>query len=282
MIFVISLLGLIFLFLQLYNPDIPQMKKNWEIWGFYVNIVHLLFKPFLIYEKSNYFQILFNFVCGTGFYVTFFTFLIKTKKAALYFIFTFISLTLFFLKIYTGGIWHYYLYFVFLLAAYILEFEKLKNQKIMNFFLTLILIFLLCPYSLFLKGYDGAIYTKHYKKILTKIEEIYNNDVKLYTFDTFSPVGTGLVPYFVNKNIDVYDLKGYKLNSFEHNRDIFKKEFNCDLFLKTLSKNKKNLLITTDEETIKAISYENEAKFGFKKIFENENPTFLIYEIVEF
>ena len=279
LIFVVSFLGLFVLFLQLYNPDIPQMKKNWEICNFYLSVLHMLFRPFLIHEDSNYLQILFNLVCGISFYVAFFTFLIKTRKAALYFIFTYISLTLFFLKVYTGGIWHYYLYFVFLLVAYILEFDKLKKQKILNFFLTLVLVLLLSPYSLFLEGYDGATYTKHYKTILAKIEEIHNNNVKLYTSDTFNPVGIGLVPYFINENIDVYDLKGYKLDSFEHNKDIFKHEFDCDLFLKTLSKDKKNLLLTSDESTIKMLADENEAQFELKKIYERSKPVFIIYEI---
>ncbi len=279
LIFVISFLGLLGLFLQLYNPDIPQMKKNWEIYNFYLSILHMLFRPFLIHEYSNYLQILFNLVCGISFYVAFFTFLIKTKKAALYLIFTYISLTLFFLKVYTGGIWHYYLYFIFLLVAYILEFDKLKSQKLLNFFLTLILVLLLSPYSLFLEGYNGTTYTKHYKTILTKIEEVNNDSVKLYTSDTFSPVGIGLVPYFVNENINMYDLKGYKLESFEHNKNIFNHEFDCDLFLKTLSKDKKNLLLTSDESTIKTIANENEAKFKLKKIYERNKPIFIIYEI---
>ena len=287
LIFSVSFLGLILLFLQLYNPDIPQMKQNWEIWGFYLSVIHLLFKPFLIHQDSNYLQILFNFICQISLYVCFFTFLIKTKKAAIYLIFTFISLTLFFLKVYTGGIWHYYLYFIFLLIAYILEFDKLKNQKLMNFLLTLILIFLLCPYSLFLRGYDETTYTKNYKKLLSKIEEINDKDVKLYTPDTFSPLGMGLVPYFVNKNIDVYDLKGYKLNSFEHNKNIFNFDLDEDLFLKSLDKNKKNILITTDRHALKNvgktyyIAHMDETNSGFylDKIYENKDLCFEIYEI---
>lgn len=278
LIFSVSFLGLILLFLQLYNPDIPQMKHSWEIWRFYLAVLHMLFRPFLIHQDSNYLQILFNFICGISLYVCFFTFLIKTKKAAIYLIFTFIAQTLFFLMVYVGGIWHYYLYFIFLLVAYILEFEKLKSQKIMNFFLILILIFLLNPYSLFLKGYDETLYTKNYKSILAKIVQINNDNTKLYSPDTFSPIGTGLVPYFVNKNITVYDLKNYKLNSFEHNKNLFTSEFDSDLFLKSLDKNKKNILISGDKIAIQFLTSND---FGFKlvEIYKNEDLCFGIYEI---
>lgn len=286
MIFSISFISLIILFLQLYNPDIPQMKQSWEIYGFYLSVVHLLFKPFLIHQDSNYLQILFNFVCEISLYISFITFLIKTRKAAIYLIFTFISLTLFFLKIYTGGIWHYYLYFIFLIAAYILEFEKLKNQKLMNFFLTFILILLMNPYSLFLNGYEEATNTKCYKSLLMEVEKVNNDNTKLYTLDTFSPIGMGLVPYFVKKNIDIYDLKGNKLNSFEHNKEIFTTKLDSEIFIKSLNKNKKNLLLTTDKNTLKTIGrgqhikYEDEkCKFNLDRIYENKDLYLEIYEI---
>ncbi len=240
----ILFLGGFFFAFQFFNLQIPPSRPLETINEFKTSVLSFLFFPF----KDSVFQTLF---CVSGmllFYFVSFLLFRKDKKALFFILFVYFLMTIFFVKVYIGAMWHYYFYFVYLIAGLWLCWDKIKLNKILNFLLVIFFVLSLNSYSFYKKGYDVALDTSYYPFMLNKI---LNNDEyrdsKLFCLDWFSPFSAGLLPYFKKNNIKIYDLNGYDrttLKSLELTPKYYNTPFFGDDFIKYLDKNKNNYLIT--------------------------------------
>ena len=178
------------------------------------------------------------------------TLLFKKAKQVLFFLLTtYFLMFLLFIKIYAATSWHYYFIFVYLTIALWLSWEKIKDNRFLHIFLILYLCFSTISYSYFKTGQDFPLNTKNYKPMLEFVLSDSNltNNSKLFCLDWFSQFSPGLLPYLNQKNIKIYDVKGYDKTSFNSikNTYIYKNSTMDGAGLaKNLDKNKTNYLIT--------------------------------------
>ena len=265
-------LGFITLLAQFINVRTPVLKEEVLLKSFILSAKKFI----LISISNNLFQNLFHILGIILFFATIIL-LFKKAKQALFILLTSYFLTfLLFIKIYTATSWHYYFIFIYLIIALWLSWEKIKNNRILNIFLILYLLFSLIPYSYFKTGQDFPLNTKNYKPILEFIlnDKNLTQNSKLFNFDWFSPFSPGLLPYLNQENIKIYDIEGYDkttYNSIKNTYNYRNSTIEGKKIIKNLDKNKTNYLITQgyfllQGNTEKYIKFDNS---GF--IYEKEN-----------
>ena len=288
-IFIISsifVLGGLSYLLQVYSPDIEQMRKIEEINQFFKDLICLTLTPLRASRNSTIFQMIFNITTFITLYTSIFMLFKKNNRSFIFLSSTYILMTLFFSFVYVGSIWHYYFYLIYLMVAYVIGFKDLKAEKIYNSILILYLIVLLNPYSLFFDGKNPVLNSKHYIQMVQEVKKINFENSKIYCFDYYSAFSAGSLPYLVKNNIDVYDVKGNKLNSKEGLKYVFKNRnapFNLDNFDKIFNPNEINFLVNegTDLE-LRFLEQENLKIVPIRGfIYKNKNHEYY-FEIIEF
>ena len=282
---IILFFGFLSLIIQFFNIQSPPLRPLETINQFLQNFVHFVYLPI----GDNIFQTLF-FVIGCILFYFIPYILFKKSKKAFFFLYVIYSLmTLLFVKIYIGAMWHYYFYFIYFIAALWICWDKIEKNKVLNIFLIAFLILSLIPYSFYKKGKDVALDTSYYPLMLDKI--VNNNELKnskLFCLDWFSPFSAGLLPYLKKNNIKIYDLNGYDrttLKSLELTSKYYNTPFFGDDFVKHLDKTKNNYLITqnyffSQGFIAKKMEFKNNKKSnGF--IYESEKVK-IFFEIKEY
>ena len=277
--------GFLLLIAQFLNTQKPILRPIETIQEFLQNCIHFIYLPL----GDNIFQTLF-FVFGCIlFYLVPYILFKNSKKAFFLLIATYSLMTLFFVKIYIGAIWHYYFYFIYLIASLWICWDKINKINILKIVFTIFLMCSISPFAFYEKGYDPAIDTSKYPFMLNRIldnKEFKNS--KLFCLDWFSPFSAGLLPYLKNNNITIYDLNGYDrttFNSLKLTPSYYNTPFFGDDFIKHLDKRKNNYLITqnyffTQGFIAKKVEFINNQKTnGF--IYESEKVK-IFFELKEY
>ncbi|MBQ4647254.1 MAG: hypothetical protein IJB79_07890 [Candidatus Gastranaerophilales bacterium] len=241
----IVFLGVLLLFVQLNNPQIPD--KITEIANEVKdNLFYYFVFPFKNYSSKTFFQNLFQISFFLFFYFSLFVFAKRSINSLIFVLVSYFVLSLLFLEIYCGAIWHYFFYFVFFVIALWIGWDKIKDLKIYKSFLIFLLFLILNPFS-FLNDNQIKVLkdTKHYMPILNRIlsdDEMKNS--KLYCFEKNSYLAPALLPYLEKNNISLYDINGYKRGSFESYIKTFSnKNKEIKNFIESLDKTKNNYLL---------------------------------------
>ena len=276
--------GAIVVFCQL--SEGKPLDKTLDIKGFIINIYYFL--QLHITEKE-----IFSILTKAKFLICALLALFlplcffQNKKTLFFFFGTYSLLFGLFGFIYFGHWWHYLFFFVYLIAS--IWFFRIENKKefplvkYFNFiFLLLLIVYFLKTIFFEAKNYT-YVYNSNANLVADKIKEkkLINKNSKVYTIGDFAEIATTINPYF--KNLEIYNYdgqkrftpKGYKTNM----KPFINTKENVDKFADTLDKNKKNLaVLNANIKTIlpsKGIKYNIE----YKKIYEDKNLEFLVYEI---
>ena len=276
--------GAIVVFCQL--SEGKPLDKTLDIKGFIINIYYFL--QLHITEKE-----IFSILTKAKFLICALLALFlplcffQNKKTLFFFFGTYSLLFGLFGFIYFGHWWHYLFFFVYLIASiWLFRIENKKEFPLVKYF-NFIFLLLLIVYFLKTIFFEAKNYTYVYNSnanlVADKIKEknLINKNSKVYTIGDFAEIATTINPYFKNLEIYNYDgqkrftLKGYKTNM----KPFINTKENVDKFADTLDKNKKNLaVLNANIKTIlpsKGIKYNIE----YKKIYEDKNLEFLVYEI---
>lgn len=281
--FVIILLAFVFLFFQLSNSQIPnkifeysEMLKN--------NLIYYFVFPLKDFASKTILQNVFQTFSFILFYSSLVIFFKKEKNSFIFLVSSFLLLTLLFLKIYSGATWHYFFYFVFFIVALWISWDEIKTIKIYNYFIILFLIMMITPFSyLDKKELDVFNQTKKYFPILNRIitdESL--KDSKLFCFEKTSYIAPALVPYLKKYGVELYDINGYKRDSFESYINL-QKNNSLDEFVSKLDKKRNNYLFVnnlsnTNIPPIIILEGKN-YKITLKMIDKIDESIFAIYKI---
>ena len=295
---VLFLLGLFLFLAQVFNLNIEQMRDLQQIEAFRQSFLKFIFPFYSVDFNINIFQNIFYWLVAITFYLSTFIFYKTSKHSFIFLSLTYLLTTIFFFNFYIGSFWHYFFYFIYLIIAYWISYEKFKDQKFLNYLFTIILFFLITPYSLFYSGKSYELETSHYKIMLEEIKNL-NQNSKFFCFDYYSPFSAGVLPYLTKEKITIYDINFKPLNSFESLKMTFKNKnltLDLDEFILNLDKNKKNYLINQatnltkncfKKENLEIIKnkgfiYKNKNhSLYFKNIKYFEGFDFAIYEIIQ-
>ena len=282
----IILFGFLFLFLQLYNPQIPD-KINEISESVKNGLIYYFVFPFKDFSLKTIYQNVFQIFSFVLFYLSLIIFFKKDKNSFFFLIFSFLFLTLLFLNIYSGACWHYFFYFIFFIVSLWISWEKIREIKFYKYFVILFLFLTINPIFYLENGIDVIKETKKYKPILLKIinDKEYKNS-KLFCFEKYSYLAPALIPYLEKKNIYLYDINGYKRGSFDsYIQTYLKKEkgSKIDSFVLNLQKDASNYLFVNNLSNLNIPSIivleGKQYKILLKLVDKIEECIFAVYKI---
>lgn len=279
----IILFGFLFLFLQLYNPQIPD-KINEISESVKNGLFYYFIFPFKDFLQKNLFQNIFELFSFILFYLSLVIIYKKDKNSFIFLISSFLLLTFLLLNIYSGAIWHYFFYFIFFIVSLWLCWEKLEKLKTYKIFVAIFLILTTSPIFYSGNGIDVLNNAKKYKPVLNRIiKDEKLKKAKLFCFEKNSYVAPALVPYLKQNKINLYDINGFERGSFEsYIKTYFKKDkCNIDSFVSNLDKNSYLFVNNLSNTNIPPIIVLKGEKYNLtlKLVDKIEESIFAIYKI---
>jgi len=284
----ILIFAILFFFLQLNNPQLPDKFETMDIL-IKNNLIYFFIFPFKDFFNKPILHNIFQLFSFLLFYASIYIFFKKDKQTLLFLFSTYLLLTVTFLNIYCGGCWHHFFYFIFFIISLWITWDKIKNTKPYKYLITFFLFLTIFPIFYFEKNEISVLKeTQYYMPILNRIlndDELKNS--KLFCFEKNSYLTPGLIPYFKKHNIYLYDIQGLKWGSFDSYINTYsKKNINTDKlgnFVIHLDKNKNNYLLVNNLANTnipKFISIDNQSyQINLKMIDIIEKSIFAIYKI---
>ena len=277
------------LFLQFFKTQTPYRDNS-------INFIFDIMNYLLIPNGLCITSFLFRLTIFISFYYSIFYLFKKSKKALLFILAQFITLSSLFIFIYYGNWWNYLFYYIYFIAFCWIFYKKLFKNKVIKIFYTVIFILALFPSS-FLN--TGNMKFVNESKSLYIANYIYKNEnyknAKLYVLEWWNDIAPASLAYLDKKNIKIYDVYNRDRKSFESIKDIFKLaqiEIDLDEFIKFYNENKKAYILTTNiflRQNFKDTTYfeqnddyifeTKKGKYLFKKVDEVEKYNLKIYQI---
>ena len=282
--FLILFFGAVLVFVQLFGAEYKlfALYKN----DFFSRITTFFF----IFEAvdTNPFIFIFSKILSTVIFITLFyapLYLKNSKRSLLFFIFSYSLMLLLFIFKYPGSWWHYLFFFIFLIAAiWLKQIETNKTgifEKPFNIlFLILIALIFFETFIFKIEKYP-YVYSGKGKEIANVIKRnnLFKDVDKIIALDYFNDISVGINPYF--ENLKMYDIfgnqrytpEGYKNNIYNH-----KKQIDYNNIYNVVGKNSKTIAISSN---MFDLDNQKTGKVKFTKIFKNENPHFIVYEVAK-
>lgn len=245
-VFLIFLFGLILFLLQFVFLETPKMQADDAHILFLKHLSYFIFVPFKDFQNKNLNQILLQLTSLISFYYFSFLFFKKAKDSLFLFFLSIIPMLILFIFIYIGDFWHYYFIFIAFICALWINWDKFKNNKIVNILFILLIIFNLSSYSLTQNGKNQTNQPIFYKKILDVIlnDKDYKNS-KIFCVNEYSSLSPGLLLYLKKEGITIYDIHNNDKTSYVTIKNLQNKEYktiNLKEMINYLDKNKNNYL----------------------------------------
>ena len=264
-------IGFILFISQFLFVEAPKMQTDNAHLIFLKNLLSYTIAPFLGIQSKNINQILLQFV--SAFSVFYFSYILfkKSKKAFFITYCSIIPMIIMFLFIYVGNFWHYYFILIAFLCGFWIDWDKFKNDKILNCLLIGLILLNMSSYSLTKNGKNETNQPIFYKKayeIISKNPKYKNS--KLFCFNYYSYLAPGLLVYLKKDNIFFFDNHNNNLLSFEFVKNLQNVDYKTiepSEFIKYLDKNKDNYLFATSNK----IADYNNFSFGDDKYKINLN-----------
>lgn len=285
-IFLLFILECLLFALQFYSVKRPYEAVDFVyMHKFKTEFITYTMLPFLKLGIENISQTLFKISAFVLIWYSLILFYKKSKEAFFYFLFSNVTLTVFFLVIYIGATWHYFFYFINYIIALALCYKKINDKKIYKLIYTIVLLLLLNPHSMFTYGKILDLNTSFYPSIVKDIIEFEKTHRgRYYCFDFYQPT-TGIFPYLKNLGFIIYDLKNNSRYSYDSIASFFELKAvrgNADEISKAIinSSEKNNYVIGFALENPQTMSMKGEkceAKFNLE--FFDKKAKFAIYKI---
>lgn len=209
------LCGLI-LFYQFIFVQTPETLNDNSFTKRFINFV-------IIPWGDNYFQILFHIVSSLTFYFIPFYLFKNSKKALVFILGTYLTLTFVFVFFYHGSFWNHYFYYIYFIVLFWIFKKILYKNKFIKFLFYSILFLAIFPFSIHEEGKMPFIYSSKSKEIANLIAANNNlKNAKLYTLEWWSEISPASNVYLAQKGINIYDYKNRNKRSFESLKDTFK------------------------------------------------------------
>ena len=272
-IFTTLILNLILFYFQFYGTTVPDYDN--------INEKSQFILAFLGIDKLLFSVLLYKIILlRIGIFI-FLAFLFKSKRAFIFFIVTALSVFLFFTFVYNARIHHLCTIYIFSIAAfwiYSLEYTKQQKRDWFSIFYIAFLLELVFMPVVVPHGFDGiARLVLDFKEL--QIGKLYTNILPIMAAPS--------IPYLDERNIDLYNLSGINLASYEGLKIYFNaqaKKIDPDVLAKDIDMKKTNYLILNFElpET-----YMNGHKYQikvepFKSVyFKKRDFHLFVYRIVE-
>ncbi len=289
-IFLIFLLCFLELFIQFILAKSPENIGQKD---FIKRLINFVIVPY----GKNYFSFLLHFVsCITFYFIPFYLFK-KSKKAFIFVLGTYITLSYVFIFRYHGSYWNHYFFYIYFIVLFWIYKKELFYNKFLKILYTSILFFMLFPFAVHDGGKIEYIYSSKSKKISDLIlADSKLRLSKLYTLEWWSDISPGASTYLYKEGVRIYDVFGRDKKSYEGLKKVFilkdelidfdkfyqnnKNDFYI-LSMGALSKQKFVSMLYISQKNGDLIFKTKNATYLLKRVKYEKDINFTVYQVVK-
>ena len=212
LIFLFCFMELLIQFILAKSPE--TVGQN----DFLKRLINFVIVPY----AKNGFSFLFHLISSLVFYFLPVYLFKNSKKAFVFALGVYLTLSYVFIFKYHGSYWNHYFYYIYFIVLFWIFKKDLYKSKFLKFSYCLILFFMLFPFVVHDGGKIEYIYSSKSKKVSELIladEKLKHS--KLYVLEWWSDIFPGASVYLYRDNVIVYDVFNRNRRSYESLKDIF-------------------------------------------------------------